>query len=363
MNRTELLKKMLPGLLPLFVFIVADEIWGTRIGIYVAVSFGVLELIYTYLKNKRFDGFIVSDTLLLAGMGLISVLLDSDVFFKMKPAIIEGIFCVILGISAYSERNLMLKMGRRYTGNVELHPLQIQQMQRSIRFMFWVFAAHTLLIIYSAMYMSKASWAFISGGLFYILAGGVFLVGVVQNWIKKRKTKSEEWLPLVDESGKIVGKAPRSVCHCNPALIHPVIHLHLFDKDGRVFLQKRAATKDIFPNRWDVAVGGHIAVGETPDNSMFREAREELGIRNIKPTKLAEFLYKTSTETEFVMLYVSGYSGDFTIPTEEVSEGRYWSFDEIQNTPTNDFTPHLLREIQFFIDRNKISVSKKEPLI
>lgn len=40
-----LLKKLLPGLIPLFVFIIADEIWGTEAGLYAAVAFGTAEMI------------------------------------------------------------------------------------------------------------------------------------------------------------------------------------------------------------------------------------------------------------------------------------------------------------------------------
>ena len=41
MNRLELIKRMLPGLLPILIFILADEIWGTTVGIYVAVAVGI----------------------------------------------------------------------------------------------------------------------------------------------------------------------------------------------------------------------------------------------------------------------------------------------------------------------------------
>jgi hypothetical protein len=38
MSRTELLKKLLSGFIPLFVFIAADEIWGKKTGLFVAVD-------------------------------------------------------------------------------------------------------------------------------------------------------------------------------------------------------------------------------------------------------------------------------------------------------------------------------------
>ncbi|MFH2095329.1 MAG: NUDIX hydrolase, partial [Bacteroidota bacterium] len=62
MNRTELLKKLLPGFLPLFVFIAADEIWGTEVGLIVAVVFGMGQLVFTLIREKRLDKFVLFDT-------------------------------------------------------------------------------------------------------------------------------------------------------------------------------------------------------------------------------------------------------------------------------------------------------------
>ncbi|HUM89606.1 MAG TPA: septation protein IspZ, partial [Prolixibacteraceae bacterium] len=100
MNRIDLLKRLLPGFIPLFVFIAADEIWGTRVGLIVAVLTGVAELLYTFIKERRFDKFVLLDTGLLVVLGGVSVAFDNEIFFKVKPAIIEAILCVILAISA-----------------------------------------------------------------------------------------------------------------------------------------------------------------------------------------------------------------------------------------------------------------------
>lgn len=64
-----------------------------------------------------------------------------------------------------------------------------------------------------------------------------------------------EWFPLVNEEGETIGKATRKECHSGRKLLHPVIHLHIFNKDGDLYLQKRSMNKDIQPGKWDTAVG------------------------------------------------------------------------------------------------------------
>ncbi len=178
MNRLTLLKQMLPGLLPLFVFIIADEIWGTRIGLIAACAFGTVELIWTWIREQRLERFILFDTGLLLLLGAISILLENDIFFKLKPALIEGILCMILALSAFTSKNIMLTMTQRYMKNItiEFQEEQIRQMQTMSRILFLVILAHTGAIIYGAFFLSQEAWAFISGGLFYIIVG-VFFVG------------------------------------------------------------------------------------------------------------------------------------------------------------------------------------------
>ena len=74
-----------------------------------------------------------------------------------------------------------------------------------------------------------------------------------------------EWFPLVNEEGETIGKATRKECHSGSKLLHPVIHLHIFNKDGDLYLQKRSMNKDIQPGKWDTAVGEGIGK-QLPDH-------------------------------------------------------------------------------------------------
>ena len=88
MNLRSILLQLLPGFIPLLVFIIADELWGTTVGLIVAISSGILELAWYWVKDRKFDKFILFDTLLIVLLGVVSILLDNDIFFKLKPALI-----------------------------------------------------------------------------------------------------------------------------------------------------------------------------------------------------------------------------------------------------------------------------------
>ncbi|HIJ60603.1 MAG TPA: NUDIX domain-containing protein, partial [Nitrospirae bacterium] len=72
----------------------------------------------------------------------------------------------------------------------------------------------------------------------------------------------EEFLEIVDADGNTIGTALRSDVHGNPALLHKVVHVLVFNKRGDLLLQKRSLSKDVAPGKWDTSVGGHVSPNE-----------------------------------------------------------------------------------------------------
>lgn len=160
------------------------------------------------------------------------------------------------------------------------------------------------------------------------------------------KDNSKEMFPIVDEEGNITGAATRGECHNGSKLLHPVVHLHVFNGKGELFLQKRPEWKDIQPGKWDTSVGGHVDLGENVETALEREAREELGITNFTPQRFKHYVFESEREKELVFSYKTVYDGP-VIPSEELEGGRFWSMKEIQESIGKGvFTPNFEREFQ-----------------
>lgn len=156
---------------------------------------------------------------------------------------------------------------------------------------------------------------------------------------------NKEVFPVVDEQGNIVGAATRGECHSGKMLLHPVIHLHVFNSKGELFLQKRPEWKDIQPNKWDTAVGGHIDLGESVEIALKREAQEELGITDFTAETITNYVFESSREKELVFVHKTIYDGEIC-PSNELDGGRFWTIDEIkENLNKGVFTPNFEGEI------------------
>ncbi|MDE7411509.1 MAG: NUDIX domain-containing protein [Paramuribaculum sp.] len=158
---------------------------------------------------------------------------------------------------------------------------------------------------------------------------------------------NDEILPIVNPDGIVIGNATRSQCHSGSMTLHPVVHLHVVKSDGSILLQKRSMTKIIQPGKWDTAVGGHIAYGETPDEALRREAEEEIGLTPndiISVRAFNPYQMHSSVERELVYSHLALVYDSF-IPRIESGETdmlKFWSREDIElKLGNNVFTPNF----------------------
>lgn len=160
----------------------------------------------------------------------------------------------------------------------------------------------------------------------------------------------EEMLPVVEPSGIVVGQMARSYAHKGTFLLHPVVHLHIIDRLGRIYLQKRSASKELYPGRWDTAVGGHIGYGESVSEALAREAQEELNFIDFNPVFIDSYEYQSPIEKELICVFACVGKFDIDPRNFEVDAGRYFSQEEIRKSEKSIFTPNFLSEYERFKD-------------
>ena len=148
----------------------------------------------------------------------------------------------------------------------------------------------------------------------------------------------DEKFDVLNKYGQFTGKtATRSECH-KKGLWHRAVYAFIIDEDFNILLQKRSDKKDLWPNKWDVTVGGHVDAGELGRQALKRECKEELGIdildSDIKFLVSSTSVYKNGNY--YNRHYDEGYliikkvdPVNLKINEEEVSSIRYFSKEEL----------------------------------
>lgn len=165
------------------------------------------------------------------------------------------------------------------------------------------------------------------------------------------KLNKAEMFPVVDPDGRVIATASRARCHDGIShLLHPVVHLHIVSPThDTILLQRRSMDKDIQPGRWDTAVGGHVDAGETIEEALLREAREEIGADASQACKLCSYIWRSERESELVnVFFIEAEPSGLTLTPDpdEVDEVRFWTLDEIARARGKEIlTPNFEQEL------------------
>jgi len=159
----------------------------------------------------------------------------------------------------------------------------------------------------------------------------------------------EQTLILVDNNDRILGYAPRSVCHIGKGKRHRAFVVALYNSRGEVLLQKRRHA--LFSNMWDLTGASHPLRLHNGKNESYAQAaarcvRDEVGIRGVSFRKLGAFNYFAQQgekcENEHCALIVGKYDGKVK-PNPKVAYGFRWTglketSHEIQENPKSFVT-------------------------
>jgi intracellular septation protein A len=188
-NLKTILKALLPGLIPLLVFVAADALFGEMIGLATGIAVGIGEFLFALITTRRADPFVAADTVLLAVAGGLSLILKNQIFFKLKPAVIEAVLAVSLAALLVLPPNVLKGWLSRQLRGIALPDSALPTMKRNLSVMLGVLAVHIALTVWAAISLPNAAWGFISGGLLYILFGVMVLAQFLSARITARAAR------------------------------------------------------------------------------------------------------------------------------------------------------------------------------
>lgn len=193
---------MLLQMLPLLVFILVDMIFSnTVISIVSAILFAIFQMGFTFVKTGSPDYFVLIDVVLIAGLGAVSIFLKNDLFFKMKPAIIEAVMVVLIIALALSPESFLIKyLSRFLPAGMQLLPEMVPAMKRMLAGVAFYTILHIGAVWFTAFHSSRKVWALVSGpGYFFIF---IPIMAIVL-YKRFRKPAQNSAVPVLDSESLV----------------------------------------------------------------------------------------------------------------------------------------------------------------
>ena len=161
-----------------------------------------------------------------------------------------------------------------------------------------------------------------------------------------------ELLDLYDENRRPTGQVAERSGGLPDGALQLIVHVCVFDRRGRMLIQRRQTTKAAWPGRWDLSAGGCALAGETSRQAAARETREELGfdpaLEGARPALTVNF------SRGFDDLYLIERDVDLQslrLQREEVMDARWASRAEVlQMIDTGVFIPYRKSLVELLFD-------------
>lgn len=181
-----------------------------------------------------------------------------------------------------------------------------------------------------------------------------------------------EEFDVLNELGEFLGEvATREECH-KKGLWHRAVYAFIIDDNFNVLLQKRSANKKLWPNKWDVTIGGHVNAGEFGRQALIRECKEELGIEisddDIKYIVSTTSVYNKNNYInnhydECYLITKNINIEDLKLQSEEVADIKYFSKEDLLNRISNNYNELTEKNVSWGILKRILESNVLEQLI
>ncbi len=180
------MRVILSTMIPIAIYIIIESMFEFKTAIILTLIYGLIEFIYFYYKDKRFDKLILISVFLIIVTGFISYYFDNPAFIKLKPAILQFFAVAFLGYFIVTKKSIFDIMKDRLPKTQQnISKEQNEFLQKVTKHTAIMLFLHSFLIIYCAFYTSTAVWGFTSGVMPYILMIILMFFEIVLKRVKK----------------------------------------------------------------------------------------------------------------------------------------------------------------------------------
>lgn len=332
-------------LFPILVYLVAEWFFDPLAAAGIAAGLAIVQMLIELAAHRRFNPSYLYDAAIVCVLGAIEYFGQGE--SKWLMWVVAPLLMVVLILASMSKKiNVWGSASEVVLARVRRNPYTWSLFLRSSKRMAWWCIVASALSLVPLLSPKSEVAAWLDSYMLIFLIVGYIATEIVAARIEKYKYRKAEWVPLMNEDGKVTGVAPRPLVHNGSHWLHPVVHLHVFSH-GRLLLQLRPQTKKIQPGKWDTAVGGHIAAGEKLEQALGRETWEEIGIKDFDVRFVQKYAWHCEVEDEYVFAFKTINDGPYEPKNPgEVDELRLWTKEELAaQIGKGVFTPNLEHEL------------------
>ena len=333
--------------LPTLVFIVVDDFWGLNNAWKVSFPVAFALVFYVYFQYRRM--FIWHGVL---AVGYLIVGLLSTIASEILPVfgyVDELVFFILLTIMIFQKKSL-----GKIAYKTLPHELPLSNNENELFRVAKILMMITLFYLLVALVLEALNapdQERLLNIVKYCYAFGVGFIGIFETirvFIVRNRLINEDWLPVVDEEGKVTGSVQyQPGTESESRLMHPVVRLY-FIENGKIFLQQRNPNDSSEPLHWDASLSRQVRMSESIIMALKKFTRKLYQIEPLKYLFLTNYIYHGKFSNQYIYLFVLCKSDGIQPQEGEVYLTKWWTQKQIEaELGAGVFTERFEKEYEY----------------
>ena len=319
--------------LPLLMFLVVDDFFGILSAWEISLPFALVLLVYTYFVYNRIFTWHLIGTLIFVAASLITAIetllpqppLSNEIIFESVVLLFFAIFLIF--------RSHIQKVVQQLMSNLIPMTNNFEELYRVI----WTFGLVLFLYVSAFLVIQTTdnSQTEFYHQLLQLIYLGILLFLVAYEILRVQMVRSrlirEEWLPIVNNQGKIVGSIQHNISlNDEKKYQHPVVRILFVDK-GMILLNKQTDENGKSSDLWDSTISAHVVMEESIEQCVDRIVKKKLDIEDFKYMFLSNYTVDCKNEIHYSFLFVSCMMSEFKLSERFVEQAKWWTQPQIED--------------------------------
>ena len=329
--------------LPLLLFLVLDDYYGILLAWEVSFPFALLLLIYIYFVfNGIFTWHLIGTLIFVLASLIVAVETFIPVSFISHQIVYETVVLSFFIVFILFRKRIQ-KLVYKVMSNLIPMTNNFEELYRVI----WSFALVFLIyitgfLIVQVLGQNVETYHELLQSLSVAVLFFLSVYEILRVQIIRSKLIREEWLPIVNNLGKIVGSIQlHTSMNDEKKYQHPVIRILFVDK-GMILLNKKQDENNLSADVWDSTISNHVVMEETIEQCVDRTVKQKLDIDNFKYMHLSTFTVECKKEIQHAFLFVSCMQSEYKVTELFIEQAKWWTQSQIEeNLESGIFTDNF----------------------
>lgn len=343
------------GIIPLLLAIFLDLYFTSYfMALVIGLLFCLVALIFFFRpqKGNYFQFLLLPATITLILYCVFLFLNIKPVLYDNSPLIAEMLLVVVLAFAGFTRRAVLYRV--RHSS---LPPQKRTLIRASLDEAYFIgqvlqnlYTLHLFsILIYIHLPESMKSVGaenMLYRHLGLLIGVMVIIYGHLRMHVMHGKLKKEVWLPVLNETGRVVGSMARSVSRSSSKkYFHPIVRVAVV-YNGMLYLSKRGSDEYISPGLLDFPFYKYVLFRHSIEGTLKDAIGQFAEDKLIKPRFTIRYTFENDKVKHLVSLYVLNLSSEDQL--KQMSDGKLWTPAQIQgNINSNIFSEYFEKEFPY----------------